>query len=165
MTTTPLGHPIHVVSTKYDGSAHWEFDSRLVLVRDTLVVTQDFAGQVYHSWKGPHTEPFDVRNHFWSDRWYNVMRCDRPKAGGLEYWYCNVTTPAQYDGEFIRYVDLDLDVIVAPDGAARVVDEDEFLEHSGIMGYPPDVIDQARRAVDELLSLVHRGAFPFERPT
>ena len=92
------------------------------------------------------------------------MRCDRPRAGGLEYWYCNVTTPALYDGETMRYVDLDLDVIVAADGAAKVVDEDEFLENSRRMGYPPDMIEQSRRAVDELLSLARDGAFPFERP-
>jgi hypothetical protein len=159
-----IGRTIHVCSTKYDGSAHWEFDSWFVHEEGPLLVTHTCAGQEYPTWKGPHTEPYDIRNHFWSDRWYNVMRCDKPKAGGLEYWYCNVTTPAQYDGECIRYVDLDLDVIVAADGTPRVVDEDEFLEHSRVMGYPPDVIDQARRAVDELLSLVHRGAFPFERP-
>ena len=163
MTSVSIGRPIHIVSTKYDGSPHWEFDSRLVLVRDTLVVTQDFAGQVYHSWKGPHTEPFDVRNHFWSDRWYNVMRCDRPKGGGLEYWYCNATTPAQYDGETVRYIDLDLDVLVFPDGKTKVVDEDEFLEHSVRMGYPRDVIDQAHRAVDELVALASSGRFPFEQ--
>ncbi len=157
-----IGRRVHVISTKYDGSAHWEFNSRLVLVRDTLVVTQDFAGQIYHSWKGPHTEPFDVRNHFWTDRWYNVMRCDRPHGGGLEYWYCNVTSPAQYDGETVRYIDLDLDVLVFPDGKTKVVDEDEFLDNSARMGYPPDMIEQSRRAVDEIVALARSGQFPFE---
>lgn len=160
-----IGRAIRVCSTKYDGSPHWEFDSWFVHEEGPLLITHNFAGQEYQTWKGPHTEPYDIRNHFWADRWYNVMRCEKPRAGGLEYWYCNITTPAQYDGEWIRYVDLDLDVIVAADGTSRVVDEDEFLEHSRRMGYPPDVIDRARRAVDELLSLVHRGAFPFERPS
>ena len=162
MPSPALGRPIHVVSTKYDGSRHWEYDSRLVLTTGSLIVSQDFAGQVYQTWKGPHTEPFDVRNHFWTDRWYNVMRCDRPRAGGLEYWYCNVTTPAQYDGETVRYSDLDLDVLVFPDGSLKVVDEDEFLEHSVLMGYPPDVIEQSRRAVDELIALARGAQFPFD---
>jgi len=164
VTSPPLGRTIHVVSTKYDGSAHWEFDSFFIAERGPLLITANFAGQVYQTWKGPHTEPFDIRNHFWTDRWYNVMRCDRPRAGGLEYWYCNVTTPALYDGETVRYVDLDLDVRVFADGTLDVLDEDEFLENSRRMGYPPDMIEQARQAVDALLALARDGQFPFERP-
>ena len=158
-----IGRAIHVCSTKYDGSPHWEFDSWFVLEKGPLLITQEFAGHEYQTWNGPWVTPYHARNYFWADRWYNVMRCDRPKASGLEYWYCNVTTPAQFDGEHVRYVDLDLDVIVPAEGQPRVVDEDEFLEHSRRMGYPPDVIDQARRAVDELLDLARRGEFPFQR--
>ena len=163
MRDAPIGRTIHVCSTKYDGSPHWEFDSWFVVEEGPLLVTMNFAGQEYQTWKGPWTEPFDIRNHFWTDRWYNVMRCDQPKAGGLDSWYCNVTTPAQYDGETVRYVDLDLDVRVTADGHVEVLDEDEFLENGRRMGYPPDVIEEARHAVDELLKLARRGRFPFER--
>jgi hypothetical protein len=31
------------------------------------------------------------------------------------------------------------------------------------MGYAPDVIENARRAVDELIELARRGQFPFRR--
>ena len=159
-----IGRRIHVCSSKYDGSPHWEFDSWLVLEREPLIVTSNFAGQELQTWNGPWTTPYDTRNHFWADRWYNVMRCDLPRGGGLDQWYCNVTTPPQYDGGNIRYVDLDLDVIVRANGEAEVVDEDEFLENSGRMAYPPDVIEQARAAVDELLSLARKRAFPFDQP-
>ena len=163
MPSPALGRPIHVVSTKYDGSPHWEFDSFFVAERGPLLIATNFVGQELRNKAGLWKTPYDVRNHFWTDRWYNVMRCDRPRAGGLEYWYCNVTTPAQYDGEAVRYIDLDLDVLVFPDGKMKVVDEDEFLEHSVRMGYPPDVIEQARRAVDELIALAHAAQFPFEQ--
>jgi hypothetical protein len=188
-----IGRPIHVVSTKYDGSPHWEFDSFFVLEDGPLLIATNFAGQVLHNKAGEWPTPFDVRNHFWQDRWYNVMRCDRPKGGGLEYYYCNVTTPAVYDGETVRYVDLDLDVRVYPaasqesggsgvwdsgggrseasavsdspeENRARIelLDEDEFVENSERMGYPPEVIEQARRAADELIELATKRAFPFE---
>lgn len=88
------------------------------------------------------------------------MRCERPE-GGLHGWYCNVTTPAQYDGQTVRYVDLDLDLDVPAEGEPKVLDEDEFLENSRRMGYPPDVIDQARRALEELLALARSRQFPF----
>jgi protein associated with RNAse G/E len=44
------------------------------------------------------------------------------------------------------------------------LDEDEFLENSRRMGYPPEVIREARHAVGQLLALAGSGEFPFERP-
>lgn len=158
-----IGRPIHVRSTKYDGSPHWEFDSWFVLEKGSLLVTSNFAGQELQTWKGPWTNPYDTRNHFWVDRWYNVMRLEQPHGGGLDGWYCNVTTPTQYDGANVYYVDLDLDVRVSRDGETEVLDEDEFIEHSERFGYPPEVVDEARRAVDKLVALAQRGEFPFER--
>ena len=163
MSSPSLGRRVHVVSTKYDGSPHWEFDSFFVLEERPLLITTNFAGQELGNWKGSWTTPWDTRNHFWSDRWFNVMRCDKPGGGGLDHWYCNVTTPAQYDGEAIRYVDLDLDLSVGPNGEIELLDEDEFLDNSARMGYAPDVIENARRAVDELIELARRGQFPFRR--
>jgi protein associated with RNAse G/E len=157
-----VGRPIHVVSTKYDGSAHWEFDSFFVLENGPLVIATNFAGQQLHNNAGLWTTPFDVRNHFWSDRWYNVMRCDRPRAGGLEYWYCNVTTLTLYDGESIRYVDLDLASASTP-WPHRAAGRGEFVENSQRMGYPPNVIEQARRAASELIELATAHRFPFDQ--
>ncbi len=156
-----IGRTIHVRSTKYDGSPHWEFDSWLVLEEGPLLVTVNFAGQELQTWNGPWTTPYHTRNHFWSDRWYNVMRLERPQ-GGLEGWYCNVTTPIQFDGEDVRYVDLDLDVRVPAQGEPEVLDEEEFLENSQRMGYPPEVVEQARRALDELVRLARTGQPPFD---
>ena len=133
-----------------------------MLEEGPLLVTLNFAGQELQTWQGPWTTPYDTRNHFWADRWYNVMRRELPRGGGLHSWYCNVTTPAQFDGETVRYADLDLDVIVPVDGEPQLLDEDEFLENSGRIGYPPEVIEQARRAVDELLALARGRRFPFD---
>ena len=129
---------------------------------EPLLVTLNFAGQELQTWKGPWVTPYHTRNHFWSDRWYNVMRLERPRGVGLEGWYCNVTTPAQFDGETVRYADLDLDVRVSALGETEVVDEDEFLENSARMRYPPEVVSQARQAVEELLAIVQNRHFPFD---
>lgn len=159
-----FGQRVAVCSTKYDGSPHWEFDSWSVVEEGPLLITQNFAGQVLKNAKGPWTTPYHCRNHFWLDgRWYNVMRFEDPKTRELQ-WYCNVTTPAVFDGETVRYVDLDLDIHVFPSGEIKVLDEDEFAENSRAMAYPPDVIDEARRALDTLLDLAGRRDFPFDRP-
>jgi len=158
-----FGRRIRVCSTKYDGSPHWEFDSWFVLEEGPLLVTLNFAGQELQTSDGPWTTPYDTRNHFWADRWYNVMRLELPNGGGLHGWYCNVTTPAQCDGENVYYADLDLDVFVPANGEPEMLDEDEFRENGARMGYTPDVIEQARRAVDELCSLAVGRRGPFER--
>jgi protein associated with RNAse G/E len=76
----------------------------------------------------------------------------------------NIATPVQFDGETFSYVDLDLDVAWYTDEEPRVLDEDEFLAHSGAMGFPPAVVDHARAAVDDVLQLIRQRAFPFDRP-
>jgi protein associated with RNAse G/E len=158
-----IGRRIYVCSTKYDGSPHWEFDSWFVHEEGPLLVTYNFAGQELQTPDGPWTTPYDTRNLFWADRWYNVMRMELPQGGGLHGWYCNITTPAMYDGESVRYADLDLDLFVPAEGEPEVLDEDEFLENGARMGYPPDVVEQARLALDRLLVLAGGGQFPFDR--
>jgi protein associated with RNAse G/E len=163
LLTAKPGRLVRVTSTKYDGSAHWDFDSWEVRSQGTLLITSNFAGQELGNWKGSWTTPWDTCNHFWSDRWYNVMRCDKPNGDGIDHWYCNVTTPAEFEGQTIRYVDLDLDLSVSAAGDWTVLDEDEFLENAGRMGYPPHVVDKARRALEELIKLASSGEFPFQR--
>ncbi len=69
----------------------------------------------------------------------------------IKGWYCNVCYPPEIvDGE-IRYVDLALDLLVYPDGTQQVLDEDEFES----LNLPPEVEEQALRALEELKRLVN----------
>jgi hypothetical protein len=56
----------------------------------------------------------------------------------------------------VSSVDLDLDVVQGFDGSVGVEDEDEFAQHQGRYGYPPEVVDSAatecRRVVADLRS-------------
>jgi hypothetical protein len=63
---------------------------------------------------------------YYNDRWYNIFEIYDRDDGKVKAWYCNVTLPAEIDGDVIRYVDLALDVMVFPDGSQVVLDEDEF---------------------------------------
>ena len=158
-----IGRAIKVCSTKFDGSPHWEFDCWIVREEGSLLVTLNFAGQELKTWRGPWITPYDTHNHFWTDRWYNVMRLQYPRGGAFDGWYCNVTTPMEFDGETVRYADLDLDVRVPARGEPEVLDEEEFLENSKRMGYPPEVIERSRAAVDELLRLARDHQAPFDQ--
>jgi protein associated with RNAse G/E len=97
--------------------------------------------------------------YLYDDRWFNISRMRRD---GRTWYYVNIATPVEFDGAAFHTIDLDLDVSWYTDEAPRVLDEDEFLDHSEAMRYPADVIEQARTAVDEVLGMIGRRAFPFD---
>ncbi len=159
-----IGRPVEIRGTSYDGEPHWLHRAYLVLQRDGLIVTQTFAGAEVQTTRGPWASPYDTRGHYWNDRWYNVIRLNRPRGGGLYGFYCNVATPAEFDGENLHYQDLQLDVrVYAEDGGWRteLVDEDEFEEARERFGYSPLVVENARAAVAELRRLIDGREFPF----
>jgi protein associated with RNAse G/E len=160
-----IGRPVEIRATRYDGQPHWRHAAFLVLERNGLVVTQTFAGTEVQTVRGPWTSPYDTRGHYWRDRWYNVIRLDRPRGGGLHGFYCNVATPAEFDGENLHYCDLQIDVRAYwEDGCLRyeVVDEDEFEEARAAFGYPDEVVRECQAAVRELVGLIESRRFPFE---
>ena len=64
-------------------------------------------------------------------------------------------------GSQVTAMDLDLDVVRCWDGRVAVLDEDEFAEHQVQLGYPAELIDQARVTCDWLVSTVAARAEPF----
>lgn len=54
--------------------------------------------------------------------------------------YVNIGTPPEWDGDRIYQVDLDLDVVLTPDGSIQVLDEDDFALNQVRYGYPADLI-------------------------
>jgi protein associated with RNAse G/E len=77
--------------------------------------------------------------------------------------YVNIATPATWHDGAVRYVDLDLDLILGA-GASEVVldDADEFERHSREWGYPPDLADRCWAAVEEVRGLFSRKIWPFD---
>lgn len=147
-------------ATKYDGTPHWVQPFRLISDDGNMLVTAYTARTPIFTSRGEFRSPYDSRVYFWRDRWYNVFRLSRPGCG-LSLWYCNITTPPTTEGRYIRYIDLDLDVAVRPDGTISVLDEDEFRENQLRYGYSQEVVRRAREAVEEVLALARNGGFPF----
>lgn len=132
--------------------------------RRGLVVTQTFAGTQVETHAGTWMSPFHTRGHYWNDRWYNVTRLEAPRGGGLQGFYCNIATPAEFDGQHLHYCDLQLDVRAFwEDGRLRyeVWDEDEFDEARVALKYSGQLVRDARAAVDELVRRIEAREFPF----
>jgi protein associated with RNAse G/E len=99
--------------------------------------------------------------YYYAERWYNIFEIREP-AGQLKGWYCNVTRPAQIDGDTIVSEDLDLDLFVPPDRATLLrLDLDEF-EARGFAQSEPATYAAALAALDELERLARAGASPFD---
>jgi protein associated with RNAse G/E len=128
-----------------------------------IVLEGNFAEEVRHSLLG--TIAADTRSveYYWFDRWYNVFRFTEP-SGDLRNYYCNINLPPVIEGNVLSFIDLDMDVVVAPDFTCRVVDQDEFHDNASRFGYPAEIQERAMAAVDELLALVQTRQFPFSHP-
>ena len=150
-----------VRSLKYDGRVHREWRARLVERRGALLVCEGvFESEVRHPLLGTVAVGTLSREYYWTDRWYSVFRFREP-GGELRNYYCNVNCPAAFDGRVLSFVDLDVDVLVAPDYTYRVLDEDEFEAHAARYQYPPPVRERVPRALSELIEMIEGRRFPF----
>jgi protein associated with RNAse G/E len=159
---------IMVRATNFDGSLHWEHPAWLLLAEDGIVVTQTSAGLSVKSSareSGEFVSPYDTRAHYWADRWFNVIRLDRP-GEGLDGYYCNIATPLQFDGSTVHYVDLQLDVRVFADAAGalsyQLLDEDEFEAARERYAYADELVARCRAAVEQVIAMVEAREFPFD---
>lgn len=156
-----LEKSITINSRKFDGSVRrsWRCD---LTGRDgpLLVFLGVFDSEVNHSDLGiirPGTVSYE---YYWLDRWYNVFRFHEP-GGELRNHYCNINMPPVFQDGVLDYVDLDIDVLVWPDGGYKILDMEEFEENSNKFKYPKDVTDAAETALNELLQLIETKEFPF----
>lgn len=163
--TLPLGADVTVRALKFDRVEYRRWSARLRDISDGQVV----LGATF----GPEVEgrtPFfggDLAvEFFYTARNYNVIAGISP-AGEPRGCYCNICLPAQViagpKGSEIHFVDLDIDVVVAPGGGCTVTDEEEFVANSARYRYPAAVQAAARAAVADLLAAVAQRQSPFDR--
>ena len=89
--------------------------------------------------------------------WWTAMFSDE-EAYAL---YVDITTPAEWHGDRVVMVDLDLDVVRSAGAEPEVHDEDEFAEHRVWLGYLPDVVEEAQAATAWVLKMLDAGEEPF----
>ncbi|HKP45741.1 MAG TPA: DUF402 domain-containing protein [Pyrinomonadaceae bacterium] len=154
---------IQVRTFKLDGKPHRSWEAELVRRENTLLVLDGiFDKEITHDLLGTIAAGTQSLEYYWLDRWYNVFRFSDP-GGGFRNFYCNVNVPPIFDGNVLSYVDLDLDVLVAPDFSYQIVDVEDFEANTSKYGYSNEVQDNARKALAELTSMIQERRFPFEQ--
>lgn len=157
------GTSVIVRSCKYDGREHRRWPAQLLSHEGSLLVLDAyFPEEVKHDLLGTIPSGTHSLEYYWLDRWYNVFRFGEP-TGELRNYYCNVNLPPEFVDNVLSYVDLDLDILVAPDHSYQILDAEDFEKHAKLYNYSADVRANAMRAVDELVGLIEARRFPFDQ--
>jgi len=153
---------IIVRACKYDGTEHRRWPARLLQREGSLLVLDGrFEEEITHALLGTISRGTLSIEYYWLDHWYNVFRFLEPD-GTLRNYYCNINVPPRFDGRVLSFVDLDIDVLVAPDLSYEIIDEDEFRENALRYAYPSEVKRRALEALRELVALIESREFPFD---
>src|SRR3954452_9871348 len=150
---------VRVVYTKYDGSAHRDYPARRLYTDDLGVWVGVTRGteSVYHGRQSVEQIPFVllIPHHAW---WTGMFNPPPRNSEG----YCDITTPARWEGDAVHIIALDLDAVRRLDsGIVELRDEDEFAEHRQLFGYPDDLVTEARAAASKLLVALGDAREPF----
>jgi protein associated with RNAse G/E len=151
--------PFRVQSRSFDGRTTWEWQATYVGRVPSLIILHSSDGDPITCGERAVPWPADTLQFYWSDRWYNIRAALRD--GEPYYYSCNVAMPASIGDSLLSYIDLDLALTVTDGLDARLEGEDDFRRNAAIMHYPPDVMQRAQDAVQELQSLVRAGRPPF----
>lgn len=114
------------VKRHLDGSAH-RFDCELVLRRRHVVVVR------FEHWENRSAGGFSVPRgsrtdgFFWRRRPYSLYRMAGPDGRRIADRY-DIVDGVRFGRDEVSYLDLLLDIWIAPDGRVRVEDEDEVEE-------------------------------------
>lgn len=151
---------ITVNSRKYDQIIRRTWMCELVDRNDPLIVlVGEFDRDVKHPGLGSILRGTLSYEYFWLDRWYNIFRFHEPD-GSLRNYYCNVAMPPTFENGVLDYVDLDIDVLIWPNGKFEVVDRDDFERNTVKYGYPDEILQRSEKSVGEILGLIERGELP-----
>ncbi|MGO0059317.1 DUF402 domain-containing protein [Brevibacillus fluminis] len=154
------GSILRIESYKHDQSLHRSWDkTTLIHTSDAVVIAGNDRVKVTEAdgreWRT--REPAICT--FGRGQWFNTIAMIRDD--GI-YYYCNIGSPFSLKGNFLSYIDYDLDVKVFPDMTYSILDEEEFRMHSEQMNYPPFVVERVRTALDDVLQWVRLRRGPFQ---
>jgi len=157
------GTPVTIRALKYDGREYRRWQATYNATVSGGVVLEAVFSAVVEG-RTPFFGGDRAVEYFYTDRGYNVIAGYAPD-GSLRACYCNICTPAQFantpTGAEISFIDLDLDLLVWPDGRCELIDEAEFAQNSIAYGYPQEVQAAVHAAVSALQHAVHKRVHPF----
>jgi len=143
-----------VNSRKFDGTIRRSWECEFVASDDEKIdLVGSFEHQVEHKDLGVIEAGTVSYERFYFNRWFNYFTFEQP-AGTLRNYYINICMPPEIGDHSIDYVDLDIDLIVWPNGRRQILDKEEFEANKLEFSYPEDVVTQAWAELAKLERLI-----------
>ena len=122
-----MDEAVVVKKLNLQGEETWRYEGRVVQQRQNGVLLEAFFNRPDLPFHGiVFAEGDRFLEAYWSDRWDNIFEIHIRVDDTIKVWYCNVSQPAQIKPGVIGFVDLNVDLLVYPDGRWLILDEDEF---------------------------------------
>jgi protein associated with RNAse G/E len=139
-----------------NGEVAFEYEGEVIAREGSAIILEAFFGRDDRDFMNVTLKRGDrFVETFYTDRWYNIFEIFDRDDGSFKGWYCNIGMPAVIEGDAVSYVDLALDLWVAPNGTQTVLDEDELIE----LNLDDELKKKAYAGLDEL-----RMVFKTKRP-
>ncbi len=155
------GKVVQIHSYKHNKDLHRIWEKVVVLEdNDDFIVVGNNRTRVIESDGKSWSTREPAICYFFKKKWFNVIGMF--KNDGVRF-YCNIASPSVYDGEAIKYIDYDLDVMVYPTGRKKILDEKEYETHAKSMKYPERTKEVVEGQLDILLDMIDNNEEPFDR--
>ena len=151
---------LSIVSRKYDASFRFRLEVDLLYESPTVLLGMGRPGRLVTRRDSENRPDNWSLEYLPLNKPYNIVSVF-DLDGSIQYHFCNVLTAPVLDGRLLSYVDLDLDVVVWPDGTHEVQDRDEFEENAKLMRYPDEMRALAEDAARELMEMAREGGHLF----
>lgn len=143
--------PFTVNSRKYDLSLRRSWTGHLLRRNSERILLEGFFdADVSHPDLGLIRNGTRSVESFFADRWYNHFAFYEP-AGDFRNHYINISMPPEIGDASVDYVDLDIDIIIWPDGRVDLLDQEEFEKNAVLYHYPAEIRARTIRTKDEIL--------------
>lgn len=140
-------------SLRIDGTTKREWRCHLISRNEQrLVFFGTFDTTIHHPDLGLIEEGTCSIEYFPVDEWFNIFLFFRPD-GSFRNYYCNIGKPFLLSGACLEYVDLDVDVIVWPDGRVEVTDLEDLLNNVRKFGLAADIVERVNGVVKHLVAM------------
>ena len=157
-----VGQEITVISREYNLAVRRSWKAELVRNEAPLIeLLGEFDRDLEHPELGFIEGGTISYEYYWLDRWYNVFRFQTP-SGQLRNYYCNINLPPKFEDGRLDYVDLDIDLLLWPDGTRKVLDRDDFELNAAKFCYSSELRERVEQTLLEIVGLVDGHKFPFE---
>jgi protein associated with RNAse G/E len=118
---------IKVIKQDYLGRSVWEYSGNLLERVDNRIVIE-----AYFDREDTLVDELILREGdkfteiYYLDKWFNIYEIRDQQEDSIKAWYCNISFPVEISGNILTYRDLELDLLVYPDGTQIVLDVEEF---------------------------------------